>query len=101
MITSENINSEGMPWSNKPSLPEKFFANLFSYLFHPLFIPVYVILFLAFIHPSAFTGFSFAEKKQSVVIVALNIVFFPLLSVFLLKALGFINSVFLRTKRDR
>lgn len=87
--------------SNNASVPEKIFANFFSYLFHPLFIPVYVIMFLTYIHPSAFTGFSSHEKRQSIIIIVLNIVFFPLLSVLLLKALGFIESVYLRTKKDR
>jgi len=83
------------------STGEKIFAGVFSYFFHPLLIPVYVIVFLAYIHPYAFAGFSQLERKQSVVIVVLNIVFFPLLSVLLLKAVGFIDSVFLRTKKDR
>lgn len=86
---------------NKPSLAEKIFAGLFSYLFHPLFIPVYVIIFLAYIHPYALAGFSVHEKKQSIVIVVLNIVFFPLISVLLLRAVGFIESVYLHTKKDR
>ena len=34
-------------------------------------------------------------------IVALNIVFFPLISVLLLRAVGFIDSLFLRTQKDR
>lgn len=85
----------------KPSLGEKIFAGLFSYLFHPLFIPVYVIIFLAYIHPTAFAGFSGQGKKQSIVIVVLNIVFFPLMAVLLLRAVGFIESVYLRTKKDR
>ena len=91
----------GNHWNNNASLPEKIFAGIFSILFHPLFIPVYVIIFLAYIHPSAFTGFSTHEKNQTIVIVVLNVVFFPLISVLLLKAVGFIESIYLRTKKDR
>ena len=83
------------------SIVTKIFANLFSYLFHPLFIPLYLTLFLLYIHPSAFAGFSAFEKKQTAFIVALNLLFFPLMSVLLLKAVGFIDSLFLKTQKDR
>ena len=77
------------------------YAFFFSYLFHPIFIPVYVVLFLVYVHPSAFAGFSDAQKKQTVLIVGLNLVFFPLISVLLLRAVGFIESIYLRTQKDR
>ncbi len=86
---------EGLSWS------AKLFSGFFSYLFHPVFVPVYVCSFLLYIHPSAFTGFSDANKFRTLIIVALNLVFFPLLSVFLLRAVGFIESIFLRTQKDR
>jgi len=95
------IESSSHKPHHKPSQAEKIFAGLFSYLFHPLFIPVYVIIFLTYIHPSAFTGFSEQGKNQSIIIILLNIVFFPLFSVILLKFLGFIDSIYLRTKKDR
>jgi hypothetical protein len=76
-------------------------ASFISYIFHPIFIPVYVIWFLVYVHPSFFSGFSAAGKKQVMLIIILNLVFFPLFSVFLLKAVGFIQSVFLRTQKDR
>ena len=38
---------------------------------------------------------------MTVVISSVNLVFFPLLSVALLKAVGFIDSIFLRTRKDR
>jgi len=95
------IESSSRKHHYKPSRAEKIFAGLFSYLFHPLFIPVYVIIFLTHIHPSAFTGFLEQGKNQSIIIILLNIVFFPLFSVVLLKFLGFIDSIYLRTKKDR
>ena len=83
------------------SLGARLFTGFFSYLFHPVFIPLYVSLFLVYLHPTAFAGFSDAEKKQTILIIMLNLVFFPLISVLLLKAVGFIDSVFLRTQKDR
>ncbi|MEP6711066.1 MAG: hypothetical protein ABJA37_01555 [Ferruginibacter sp.] len=79
----------------------KWTAVFISYLFHPVFIPVYAIWFLVFVHPSYFSGFSIGAKKYTLLIAAYNLVFYPLLSVLLLKAVGFIDSIFLRTKKDR
>jgi hypothetical protein len=76
-------------------------AKIISYLLHPIFLPLYVVYFLLFIHPTAFAGFSVLQKYQTLVIICLNLIFFPLMSVFLLKAVGFINSIFLKTQKDR
>ena len=76
-------------------------AVFFSYIFHPVFVPLYIIMFLVYVHPSYFSGFSDGAKRQTIFIVALNIIFFPLISVLLLKAVGFIDSIFLRTRKDR
>ncbi len=76
-------------------------ANFFSYIFHPAFVPIYVIAFFVYVHPAYFSGFSAKGKLQTVLISAVNLVFFPLLSILLLKALGFIDSIFLHTRKDR
>ena len=77
------------------------FAKFFSWLFHPLFIPLIVVYFIVYIHPSYLSGFNDRGKMQVLMIVTLNAVFFPLLTVLLLKGVGFIQSVFLRTQKDR
>jgi membrane-associated phospholipid phosphatase len=97
----EEVQENFIENSDDVSIVTKILANLFSYLFHPLFIPLYLTLFLLYIHPSAFAGFSAFEKKQTAFIVALNLLFFPLMSVLLLKAVGFIDSLFLKTQKDR
>src|SRR5450432_4063474 len=79
----------------------RFFAHLFSFLFHPLFIPVYATYYLVFIHPVYFDGVERGEKVWVMLRVAVNIVFFPFVSVLLLKAVGFIDSILLKTKKDR
>lgn len=89
------------PVETIPGTGARIYSALFSYLFHPVFVPLYVTAFLVYIHPAAFAGFSGAEKLQTLLIVLLNLVFFPLLSVFLLKRLGFISSIFLKNQRDR
>ncbi|MCX6313349.1 MAG: hypothetical protein NTX08_01290 [Sphingobacteriales bacterium] len=76
-------------------------AHMISYLFHPLFIPLYVVWFLIYFHPSYFSGISKANQFNLLLITTLNTVFFPALSVLLMKGLGFIQSIFLRTQQDR
>ncbi len=76
-------------------------AQLFSYLFHPLFIPVIATWYLAFTQAGYFTGIPYREKIYILIRVAYNTIFFPAFTVLLLKALGFIQSIFLRTQRER
>ncbi len=95
------ISNQELTSDRKFPLPIKVLAHFFSYVFHPLFIPLYVVYFLLFIHPSYTAGFDVRAKLQVLLIVALNAVFFPLFTVLLLKGLGFIDSVFLHTQKDR
>ena len=87
------------PYTGSPFL--KWPAILFSYVFHPIFIPLYATLFLVYIHPSYFSGFSDPLKLRCILIVVLNMIFYPLFSIVLLKGVGFIESIFLRTQKDR
>ena len=79
----------------------RFFAHVLSYVFHPLFIPLYVTWFLAFVHPSYFSGFSVLCKQKLLLLITINAFAFPAITVLLLKALGFIDSIFLKTQKDR
>jgi hypothetical protein len=79
----------------------RFFAHFFSYAFHPLLIPLYVTVFLAFIHPSYFSGFSSLGKKKVLLLIFINAFSFPAITVLLLKGLGFIDSIYLKTQKDR
>ena len=101
MITASTQQIDHSEIPTKPAVFLQFLSQLFSYLFHPLFIPLYVAFFLIYIHPSAFVGFSDADKKGTLIIIVLNLLFFPLMSVLLLKAVGFIDSIFLKTQKDR
>jgi len=78
-----------------------FLAKLISYVFHPLFIPLYIGWYLVFIHHGYFAGFGDKAKTWVMLRIALNMVFFPALTVLLLKGVGFIESIFLRKQRDR
>jgi hypothetical protein len=79
----------------------RFAANIISYIFHPVFVPVMVIWFLAYIHPYLFAGFTDIQKFRTVMMAVVSFTFFPLVTVLLLKGLKFIDTIFLRTQKDR
>lgn len=79
----------------------KSLAHFFSFIFHPLFIPVIATWYLAYIQPGYFTGISPQEKNLIILRVGYITIFYPALTVLLLKGLGFIKSIFLKTQRER
>ncbi len=80
----------------------RFGGKLISIIFHPVFVPVYIVWFLLYVHPTVFVTSSGSGKKWIVLLQALLMYsFFPLVTVLLLRALKFINSIFLETQRDR
>jgi hypothetical protein len=95
-VTNHSIETE-----NPIPFGLKFIANVISYIFHPLFIPLYVGYFLMFIHPTYFVGYGAQQKYWLLIRVSYTMVFFPIITVLLLKAIGFIDSVFLKTQKDR
>ena len=76
-------------------------ANIISYLFHPLFIIGLMGWYIIYQHPTAYTGTDEHTKKRVLLILSLNGIFFPIVSVLLLKAVGFIKSLFLPTQKER
>ena len=89
--------------SEMPQQPKalRVVAKIISYIFHPVLIPVYVVWFLVNIQPYLFASFSVLEKTLVIIRFFAVYTFFPLLSVLLLKALGFIDSAYLKTQKDR
>jgi hypothetical protein len=79
----------------------RLFAQLVSIIFHPLFINGYVAYYLVFMQPGFFDGMNERAKAFIVIQVVINMIFFPAVAVFLLKATGFIKSVFLKTQKER
>jgi hypothetical protein len=91
---------------NIPDLPPqpkiiRLSATIISYIFHPVFIPVYVAWFLVNIQPYLFADFNGWRKTMLMVQFLVTYAFFPLFTTLLLKGLGFIQSIFLKTQRDR
>lgn len=76
-------------------------AKIISWIFHPVFVPVMVIAFLLYEHPYLFAGFSSFLKFRIMMIAIVCFTFFPLVTVLLLKGLKFIDTIYLRTQKDR
>ena len=95
VVADNNVNTY------KHSVVVNVFAKIISVVFHPLFIPLYIAYYIIFVHESYFTGIGEKERMRVLMWVALNMIFFPAVTVLLLKGVGFIDSVFLRNQRDR
>ncbi|RAJ85575.1 hypothetical protein CLV59_102280 [Chitinophaga dinghuensis] len=106
------MQQDALPYykSNHEPMPEfskgaRAFAQVVSYLTHPLFIPTLVTFLVLQSLPEYFTAFKAASKRFAFDMLYFRVVlislFFPLLTVLLAKALGFISSIYLNTQRDR
>lgn len=105
--------SAGMMMDRQAVLPEmreappaqpaiiRILAQLISWIFHPVFVPMMVVFFLVYIHPYLFAGFTPFNKMRIVAMAFVCFTLFPLVTVLLLKGLKFIDSLYLRTQRDR
>ncbi len=82
------------------SKPLRAIATMASYLLHPVFLPIIMTWVIYMITPMSFVQY---EGKLSLVFIQIGVatIFFPLLVVALLKGLGFINSIFMRTQKER
>jgi hypothetical protein len=82
-------------------------ATFVSYLFHPVFMPVVLMLLLYKLAPVHFAGISPGNAFQKgsfvnlLVIVGVCTVFFPLVTILLMKALGFIKDIEMQQSQDR
>src|SRR6478672_9459752 len=100
MISTEAGLSRPLPDINQFNGATRIFARVISYLFHPLFIPIYVIAFVIYeLH--AFPELDNWRKKLVVIQFLVSYTLLPLLTILLMKALGFIQSIHLKTQKDR
>jgi len=102
IVTEENqLKEVSVP--DVPSQPAwiRFIATIISYVFHPLFIPVYLTYFVFTTRAYQFAGIDPWAKTLKLLLVFITCCFFPLISVLLLRALNFIESIYLKTQKDR
>jgi hypothetical protein len=93
-------NNDGNAPVSQPK-PVRFLAHIISFVFHPLFIPTYIAAFLIFIDPYAFAAAGESQKAFKLISVFSLTAFFPAFSVLLMRLLKFIDTIYLRTQRDR
>lgn len=76
-------------------------ASIVSYIFHPIFMPVLLSVVLWRLMPAAFAPMSQKTLTFRFISLTSTTIFFPLLTVALLKALGFLRSIHMRVAKDR
>ena len=76
-------------------------ARFISYIFHPLFVPVYIAWFLITVQPYLCASFTPADKLITLLRFIIMYSFFPLVTVLLARGLGFIDSIYLKTQKER
>jgi hypothetical protein len=72
-----------------------------SILFHPLFVPLYITLYAVYVHPQIYVGRNMYDRFALCRIVTVNTLIFPLVTVLIMKGLGFIKTIYLKTGRER
>jgi multidrug transporter EmrE-like cation transporter len=102
IITDENqLKEVSIPERPLQPLLIQLPAKFISYVFHPLFIPLYITYFIIQIRSYQLAGINDWVNLRILLQVFVNCTFLPLASILLLRALKFIDSVFLKTQRDR
>jgi multidrug transporter EmrE-like cation transporter len=102
IITDENqLKEVSIPERPRQPLPIQLSAKFISYVFHPLFIPLYITYFIIQIRSYQLAGINDWINLRILLQVFVNCTFLPLASILLLRALNFIDSIFLKTQRDR
>ncbi len=84
------------------SKPLRALANVASYIFHPVFMPA-VMAYVLFVltRDTDFAGIADKSFFMWMAMIILNTILFPLLTVGLLKGLGFIKSIHMKDPKDR
>jgi hypothetical protein len=76
-------------------------SRIISVVFHPLLVGVYMAAFIIFSNPGYFQYLDPKLRVLSIATVFVNNFLFPVIVVLLLRGLGFIDSIYLRTQKER
>ena len=76
-------------------------ATTISYLFHPAFVPAVAMFFLLFVYQGADIIIPQGKNQLWFITACFSTILFPLLVVFLMWRLQFINSIKLETQQER
>jgi hypothetical protein len=87
--------------TEKHSPPVRWFAHIVSFVFHPLFVPIYITLFLLYVHPLLFAGYTDAMKIRLTATIFVNLTMLPAVTVFLCWRLKFVDNLYMETQKER
>jgi hypothetical protein len=76
-------------------------ATIISYLCHPVFLPTVMTYLLFLLAPTGMMAIPGAHMGIILIRIAYITAFFPLLTVLLLKGLGFVDSIMLHNPKER
>jgi len=79
----------------------RFLAHVFSVVFHPLLIVTYMLIILLLVNPYMFGVNGLTGGKQLILLIFLSTFIIPAFAVFMMKALGMIDSLQMKTKSER
>jgi hypothetical protein len=79
----------------------RFFSNAISVLFHPLLMLTYILVLLLLANPFLFGIRHYSEGGKLFLIVFLYTYLYPSFAVLMMKALGMIDSLEMKTKNER
>lgn len=101
------VHTETNPVINQPPVPKisdrvyGIFGQLVSIIFHPLFIPTYIFCLLMEVVPYEFANISQWELTLRLFSCFWWTAFLPAFAIFLLWRLQFVNSILLKTQKER
>jgi len=78
-----------------------YFSIALSYIFHPVFLIAWICAYLLYLNPFVFIGIYNDEKAIILLRILGTSVLMPLITVFLLRGLGFVSSIRLETQKER
>ena len=76
-------------------------AQIFSVIFHPVVLFVYIMAILLVLNPYMFGFNNIYEAKDWLFLICVMVIPIPLITVFLLTALGWADSIYLKNKEER
>lgn len=81
--------------------PLKTLANIISFVFHPLLLPTYAFAMIYLTNPLLFSAYDVKQVWQIFIMVVVNTLVFPVISILLVWRLGFIKSLTMPDAKER
>lgn len=96
-----SVHEPAQPTAVRHPKGRKFLASVISYILHPVFLPTAMAAAICWLNLSAFAGITNHTKWYWLCIIAYLTIFFPLITLLIARKLKFVDSIYLKTQRDR